>query len=266
MFKEEIVGILGAIVTYALAYYGFLEQVEFLQFVSSFLAGVFTTYVFQHRLQLEFEKRKIKREDAITMRNKVYGPIFREMNMILESVESLERPDWEITHKLEEITTHYLFYRMSRDLKSNFYALMDRLDKYERIHYATETMVLKEIRDAIKKAHRVDVGLSVDLVFLSLEIEDIGIDKITLEQALLQGIRPNDFIRTKKKEWGEDITIEVRIGRQSKNIGDFESLYEDVLREIEGEPLYKEENKQRKTLVKELEALLDQIKTFVTVQ
>lgn len=266
MFKEEIIGILGAIVSYALAYYGFLEQVEFLQFVSSFLAGVFTTYVFHHRLQVEFEKRKIKREDAITMRDKVYGPIFREMSKILESLELVKRPEWEITRKMEEMRNDYLFYKMSRDLKSKFYTLVDRLDKYDRIYHATETKVLKEIRDAVKKAHRVDVSVRVGTVFLSLEIDSITVGSITLEQALLQGTRPNDFIRTRKKEWGENITIEVRIGGQSKNISDFESLYEKVLDKIEGEPLYREEKKQRQSLVEELEMFLDQIKSFITVQ
>lgn len=266
MFKEEIIGILGAFVTYILAYYGFLEQVGFLQFLSSFLAGAFTTYVFQHRLQVELEKRKIRREDAITMRDKVYGPIFREMSEVLESVEQVKRPQWGITGKLEEIKNDYLFYNMSRDLKSKFYALVDRWGKYERIYHATEIMVLKEIKDAIKKVHSLDVSESSGLGWLRLEIGDIMFDSITLEQALLQGIPPNDFIRKQKKEWGEDMTIKVRIGGQNKNISDFESLYEKVLDEIKGELLYREEKKQRQALVEELEIFLDQIKAFITVQ
>ena len=237
MFREEIIGILGAIVTYALVYYGFLKQIEFLQFVSSFLAGVFTTYVFQHRLQIESEKRKIKREDAITMRDKVYGPIFREMSKILESLELVERPEWEITRKMEEMRNDYLFYKMNRDLKSKFYALVDRLDKYATIYQATQTMVLKEIREAVKKAHSLDVSVSLGQVWLRLEIDDITVDSITLERALLQGIHPNEFIRANEKEW-EDMTIEVTIKGQSKNISDFESLYKKVLDKIEGEPLY----------------------------
>lgn len=265
MFKEEIIGILSAIVSYTLAYYGFLEQVEFLQFAFSFLAGAFTTYVFQHRLQVEFEKRRIKREDVITMREKIYGPIFRMMNKILENLELVERPEWEVTRKLEEMKTDYLFYNMNRDLKSKFYTLVNRLDKYEGIYHATQTMILKEIRDAVKKAHSLDVSVSLGQVWLRLEIDDITVDSITLERALLQGIHPNEFIRANEKEW-EDMTIEVTIRGQSKNISDFESLYKKVLDKIEGEPLYREEKKQRRSLVKELKIFLDQIKTFITVQ
>jgi len=40
MYKEEILGIVGAIVSYALSYYGFLGQVEFLNlFLSSSLVS-----------------------------------------------------------------------------------------------------------------------------------------------------------------------------------------------------------------------------------
>lgn len=266
MFKEEIIGILGAIITYTLAYYGFLKQVEFLQFVSSFLAGVFTTYAFQHRLQIEFEKRKIKREDAITMRDEVYGPIFRGLSEILESMELVKGPEWEIIGKLKEMKNNYFFYGMSRDLKTKFYTLLDRLDKYQTIYYATQTMVLKKIRDAVKKAHSLDVSVALDQVWLRLEIEETMIDSITLERALLQEIRPNDFIKTTKKEWREDMTIIVTIGGQSKGISDFESLYEIVLDEIKGEPSCREEKKQRQILIEELGIFLDQIKAFVTVQ
>jgi len=231
------------------------------------IVGSIITYYTQKRTQERTWKRRIKREDAITMRAKVYGPIFKMMSEILESMEQVKRPDWEITNKLEEMRTQYLFYNMRRDLKNKFYTLVERLDKYETVYSATQTLVLRKIKEAVKKSHRMDVSVGESQVRLGLEIlkDAIEVGSITLEQAILQEIRPSDFIRTKKEVW-EDVIIDVRIGGQRKNIGDFESLYEDVLREIEGELLYRKEKKQRKALVEELEAFLDQIKTFVTVQ
>jgi len=268
MFKEEIIGIAAAIATYIFAYYGFLEQIEFLQFISSFLAGVFTTYVFQHRLQIEGEKRKIKREDAITMRDVVYGPIFREMNEILESMELGKSPEWEITSRLKEMKTHYLFYNMKRDLKNKFYTLAEKLDKYQTIYSSTQTLVLLKIREVVEKFHDIDVGRGMGQVRLRLELvkDAIGLGSIILDEAVLQGTKPSDFIRTKKEEWGDDISIEVRVGGKSKELSDFESLYENVLSEMEGEPLFREGKKQRQALVKELEMFLGKIEEFITVQ
>jgi len=268
LFKEEIIGILGAIASYVLAYVGFSMQVESLQFIFSFLAGAFTTYVFQHRLQVEFEKRKIKREDAITMRNKIYGPIFREMSMSLESVESGKGPEWEIVDKLKEMMrNNFFFFRMRKDLKSRFYALVERLYKYRSLHYATRTMILKEIKEAVEKDYRLDIGETIGRVFLRLNIDDLTVVYITLEQCLLRRMNLRDFIAAKRKEWGEDITrVEVRIGGEHKTFEDFESLYESVFDELEGDPFFQKEEKLRKSVVKELETFLGQIRDFITVQ
>ena len=104
-------------------------------------------------------------------------------------------------------------------------------------------------------------------VYLHLEkVNDaIIVGSITLEQAIMQRVHPSDFTNAKKKVWGEDIFIEVSIRGQKKNIGDFESLYATVLKEMETEPLFREEERQRKSLIEELEAFLNQIRVFITV-
>jgi len=268
MSKDDIIGIFGAALSSVFATLGFLWNIGALQLIFSFLAGSFTTYVVQRRLQMESERRKIEREDSITMRDKVYGPIFREMNEILESMELGKSPEWEITSRLKEMKTQYLFYNMRRDLKNKFYTLAEKLDKYQTIYSSTQTLVLLKIREAVEKFHDLDVSLGMGQVRLRLELlkDAIGLGSITLDEAILQGTNPSDFIRTKKKDWGEDIFIEVRVGGKSKELSDFESLYENVLSEMEGEPLFQEERKQRQALVKELEMFLGQIEEFITVQ
>jgi len=268
MSKDDIIGIFGAALSSVFATLGFLWSIGALQLIFSFLAGSFTTYVVQRRLQMESERRKIEREDAITMRDKVYGPIFREMSEILESMELGKDPDWEITSRLKEMKTQYLFYNMRRDLKNKFCTIAEKLDKYQTIYSSTQTLVLRKIKEAVKKFHDMDVSVGLGRVRLELELvkDAIGLGSITLEEVILQGIKPSDFIRTKKKEWGEDISIDIRVGGKSKELSDFESLHKNVLSEMEGEPLYRAEKKQRQALVEELEMLLDQIKDFITVQ
>lgn len=232
------------------------------------IVGSLITYYTQKRTHEKAWKRRIKREDAITMRDKVYGPIFREMSEILESMELGKSPDWEITSRLKEMKTQYLFYNMRRDLKNKFYTLAEKLDKYQTIYSSTQTLVLRKIKEAVKKFHDVDVSVSLGRVRLGLELvkDAIGLGSITLEEVILQRTKPSDFIRTKKKEWGENISIDIRVGGKSKELSDFKSLHENVLSEMEGEPLFREEKKQRQALVKELEIFLDQIKAFITVQ
>lgn len=59
MAKDDILGTLGAIVSWIATTASFLWNIGALQIVFSFLAGAFTTYVVQRRLQLESEKRRI---------------------------------------------------------------------------------------------------------------------------------------------------------------------------------------------------------------
>ena len=268
MSKDDIIGIFGAALSSVFAALGFLWSIGALQLIFSFLAGSFTTYVVQRRLQIESERRRIQREDAITMRDKVYGPIFREMSEILESMELGKSPDWEITRRLKEMKTQYLFYNMKRDLKNKFYIICEKLEKYQTIYSSTQTLVLRKIREAVEKSHKIDVSVSLGQVRLKLELvkDAMLLDSITLEEAILQGTTPSDFIRTKKKDWGENISIEVRVGGISKELSDFESLHEKVSSEMKGEPFYQAERTQRQTLVEELKMFLDQIKNFITVQ
>lgn len=266
--KAEIIAIALALIIYLLAYYGLQEQIEFLPPILFFLAGAFTTAVIQHRFQVEFEKRKIKREDAITMRDKIYGPIFREMSKSLESVESGEGPKWDNIEELKEMMrNNFFFFKIRPDLKTRFYALVERLEKYHRIHSATVTLVLHKIKDAVAKFHKRDISVSLNLVRLSLDMVKgaIQLDSINLEQTILKRIPPSDFIKTAKEVW-KDAVVNVWIAGGGKKISDFEALHKTVLDEMEKELLCQTEKKERNSLIEELETFLNQIKDFITVQ
>jgi hypothetical protein len=232
------------------------------------IVGSLIAYYTQKRTQEKAWTRRIKREDALTMKDKVYGPIFREMNEILESMELGEGPDWETICRLKGMKSVYLFYNMRWGLKNKFHILTDKLEKYQTIYSSTQTLVLHKIRELVKKFHERDVGLTNSQVRLGLELvkDAIGLGSITLEEVIMQETKPSDFIRTKKMEWGEDILINIRVGGESKELSDFELLHENVLNEMEKEPLFQEKKKQRQTLTKELVIFLDQIRAFITVQ
>lgn len=267
MSKDDIVGIFGAVLSSVFATLGFLWSIGVLQLIFSFLAGSFTTYVIQRRLQMESEKRKISRENAIVMRDTIYGPIFKDLSEILESVKLVDRWDWDILGDLKGIRTHYLFFTISQDLKNKLSELLNRVEKYQTILIATETMLQNIVREETKKVYHVDVGFDARGIRLSLLIGEITVSEITLQQILFLDIAPKDFVRTETEKWGKGILVKVSIrGEKSDNLSDFESLYKLVLPKIGKEPLYTEERKQRARLINELEAFLEQIKVFVNLE
>jgi hypothetical protein len=73
-----------------LAAAGFVWNIGFFQLVFPYLAGALTTYVIQHRLQMESEKRENQRQNYELMRDKIYGPIFQGTSVLLEKVLKFE--------------------------------------------------------------------------------------------------------------------------------------------------------------------------------
>lgn len=268
MSKDDIVGVIGAFLSTLLAAIGFLWSIGFLQLIFTFLTGAFTTYVVQHRLQVESEKRKIKREDAIIMRDKVYGPIFMMASEILESMEQVRESPWETVTELEKMKTEYLFYNVRQDLKSKFYTLLERLNVYTTVYSSAQALILRKMREVVQKFHEKDISVSLNQVRLHLEkVKDaIIVGSITLEEAILRRTHPSDFVKSKKEVWGDDLYVVVSIAGDKKSISDLELLYETVLKEMKKEPLFQEEENQRKSLVRELEAFLCEIKGFISAQ
>jgi uncharacterized membrane protein len=62
MDRELGIGIAIVVVSVVLDYLAFVWKIEFMQFVLTFLAGSFSTYVVQHKLQAESEKKSLGEE------------------------------------------------------------------------------------------------------------------------------------------------------------------------------------------------------------
>jgi len=263
-WRENLGWLIGSIATAITLALGWLFESGVLNTIVGIVVGAGIALFIQSRTQ----KRAWKREDFVTMRDKIYGPIFRELNEISADIEDSQTYYLlEHSKKLTEITAHYLFHNMKRDLISKFIAILDGLEKYESIHHATQTLVLQKIRDEVKKSYQLDIQISLGQVRLSLQVVEgaIQVGSIMLEKAILQRMHPEDFVRTKREEW-EDLFVKVWIGGEKRSLEDFVSLYENVLNDLESEPLFQAEKKQRESIIQELEAFLKEIKTFITVE
>ena len=63
MHREEIIGIVIAVVFLVLTIASYYWNFEIGKFAFAFLSGIFTTYVIQYRLRREAENREIKRQN-----------------------------------------------------------------------------------------------------------------------------------------------------------------------------------------------------------
>lgn len=264
MAKDDIIGIFGAVLSSVFATLGFLWNIGTLQLIFSFLAGSFATYLVQRRLQVESEKRRIRRENAIVMRKNVYGPMFKGLSEILEDVKSAQQSQQEIPESLGRVLTHYLFPTVRHDLRQKFSVILDRFEKYQSIRRATEVMIQDAIREEIAQAYNVDRGTRKILPYITLLIGKVHVAGTPLTEILLSRIAPQDFVRIETEKWGK-AQVEISIRGKKGSLDDFQSLYKDVLRKVETEHLFQEEKEQKARLVEELAEFLSQIKAFVNL-
>jgi hypothetical protein len=270
MTKEDTLGVLGVILSSLFAAIGFLWSIGVLQLVFSFLAGSFSTYIIQHRLQMESEKRTTKRENAILMRDTIYGPIFKGVSNILEDVKSDQIIDLTTCSHLNEVTEHHLFSTIEPNLQDRLSYLLDKLDKYQNIRSATQLKFNREFRKIMEKTFHVDTGGDSNQ-YLNLLIGEVQVAYIDLAQMLLKRITPDDFVNAERKKWSEDLTIGSSLERFAKSenqqqvLSKFELLYKTALQEVMKEPLYEQELEQRTRLLVDLEGFLSQIRVFVNL-
>jgi hypothetical protein len=264
MYREEIIGIFLAMVSIILTILGYHFNIEVMKFIFAFLSGVFTTYVIQFRLKTESEKRETIRKHKLTMKKTIYGPIFEELNLTLDTVQSPQSVGLESCDKIKKISKHYLFFKISRDLRSKLSEICDRIDKYERIHRATELMLQGIIRGEVEKQHKIDIDHNEFTPDIALLIGEVHVARISLRNSLLLDIEPQKFIEKETEKWGKSIQIEVSIGGKKGTLSDFELLRKSVELEAKKDLLYEEEKIQRGRLKSGLDEVLKKIEPFVS--
>ncbi len=266
MSKDDIVGGLGLALSSALAFLGFLWNIGILQTLFTFLIGAFATYIVQNRLQAQAEKRKTKRENAIVMRDTIYGPILMALSQIMEKIRSGEAYfSPSVTQDLDNVMNHYLFYMVSKDLKDRLYDLSKRVEKYEAINLAATNILNDSIKEKANRIYGIDIG-SQD-PWIRIKLGNTQVEAISLKQTLHTNMTPSRFVENGAQKWGESISVDISIsGTKENELSKFESLYELVLDDMRKTPLYVEERRQNTRLIEELEGVISQIKVLVNFE
>jgi len=157
MQKDDLVSGLGAAGSAVGIFIGFLWNVGLIQLVFSFLAGSFSTYFIQNRLQLQAEKRRIERDHRILMRDKIYGPLYEVSNEVLTKLRislklehnELGRPQ---SDELNRIIDNYLFLLVEKPLKDLASKIRYNLFEYAQLLTKAEMAVSDISKELIVQA------------------------------------------------------------------------------------------------------------------
>jgi len=214
--KEDLIGGIGAIASAFAVVLGYLWSLGLLQLLFSFLAGSFSTYLIQHRLQVESEKRRISREHGILMRDKVYGPLFQAMNQALERLEDIRRPDEGTYDKnplkdIEGVMEHYLFRLSEEELRNKVSQIYDDLVEYRealhRAYMAVYELTISKFTEAY--GHKVS-NIEPQAIYFRLLEHGMMVQYSDLIKAILKRTQPLELLQEAMVGL-ENPTIEVSI-------------------------------------------------------
>jgi hypothetical protein len=215
--KEDLVGGISALVSALAATLGYLWNIGFIQLIFSFLAGSFSTYLIQHRLQIESENRRIAREHGILMRDSIYGPLFKALNQALDWIGDFrdvydKNPLIDITGIME----NHLYRLVDEGLRSEIWQVYDGLLKYgnllARAKRAVYDLALSRLKESYPNVKNTDPRQT----YFFLNEHGMTVKTISFETAIL---KRSDPIKTFQKAMGdlEDPAIEVIMDQERSN-------------------------------------------------
>ena len=266
-YKGEIIGGSVAAISSLFAVLSYLWDIGFLPSVFSFLSGAFITYVVQHRLQMESEKRKNEREHAILMRDKVYGLIFMEVTKLMENINDGVN-EYALEERLDNIMLHYLYFTVKSSLRNQLTSLLERYSKYKTIRNSAEKTLERIVSKELKRLYRVDASHPTAAAYLRIYVGETFESAITIKETVFQKVIPKDFVEKEKQKWGKNVVVHVDISgaHGEVDLKDFEQLNESVLSEVEKKPVFADESEHRKRIIQEIETFLGMVKPFVDLK
>jgi len=231
--------------------------------ISSYLSGAFSVVLSSFLLQTFFKKRERKEKHAETMRKEVYGPLFEQISDIWKKLESGSYwRDLSSATQLRKIKSHHLFSLASSELEENLSKIIESHEMYERIRNAKRLALNQVIVESVMKLCNVHIGLE-DQLALRLCIGKAMVSSTSLRQSMFKQIRPEDFVVEEKRKYG-NVQIEFGMGT-CKGLSAFQSIYDNVLKEIENDKVFVDEIEKRRKLIEELKDYSEKIKGCIKI-
>jgi|SRR5271157_5977157 len=225
------------------------------------VAGALITLMGEYQI----ERRHSKKE----MEDRIYGPMFRETRAMSETLKTFGESNYTSIPNQSEWRNDYLFFTIGQDLERKWFELMEILAQYQTIRYAAQSRLDDATKRYVEITNRTTLtggATTADYYWLRLLLGKPMARSLNLRSAIFLKMTAQDFIKKEKEKWGEEMQVDVSLPgfRSAMNTQEeFEKLYNSMLEEMDKDPLYQMEQKQRTYLLKKLESFLGQIEPFI---
>jgi hypothetical protein len=216
--KGDAISGIGTVISAIGAALGYLWNIGLLQLLFSFLAGSFSTFLVQHKLQIESEKRTIARDHAIMMRDELYGPLFEALNCARDKITEIKDPHGDSANgnALEEIKAameDYRFLLVDKDTRGKIQWLHSEL-----LNYSTLLSLASEAISEICRKHAHELSptakpqYATQIWFILYE-NKMTIKVIDLQEAIMKRINPLELFREVGEHF-ENPSIEISLDQE----------------------------------------------------
>jgi len=256
---------IGAIGSTLAATIGYLWNIGFIQLMFSFLAGSFSTYLIQHRLQIENEKRRIAREHGILMRDTIYGPLFQALNQALERIEDATDPlevsyDKNPPKKIDEVMENHLYLLVDEELKNELCKICDGLLKYRNLLARAERGVYDLAQSKLNELYPEVKNRDPRQTYFLLSEHGMPIETVRFIKAILKRSTPLSFFRKTMTDL-ESPEIKVIMGQEeSKDLNKIGEVFAQIEGAAWKEKRLIEFESERKKLVSALKLIIPKLK------
>lgn len=144
--RENLGWLIGSIITAVAMAISWLASSDIFTTLLAVLVGAGITYFVQTRTQKKAQERAWKREYTLDIIEKVYGPLFEEIDKLLRHMKN-EYYEMLSTPKLWEIESTYRYLMLDEDFKRNVKQFYGKVEAFNK----TLTRIRREILDTIVK-------------------------------------------------------------------------------------------------------------------
>jgi hypothetical protein len=237
------------------------------QGVFSFLAGSFSTYVIQRKLQVSAEKRKYERGYKRAMRERIYGPSFEGFTLTLNRLQDIQDPkeDDHISplEGINNIMGSYLFLLAEAEIKEKITKLHHSLSEYSTLLHDAEEIV-SAISIGVIHDEAAEIRC-VNLKATEFSIKSIKVPKRTL--GLRDAIfRKNNSLKLFQKDGFNPNTLTIYTDSETQEMTDtakIQKVYNDIMKKAWADSKVVEHEEKREHLIKDIEELIPKLRSKI---
>jgi hypothetical protein len=271
--RDNLGWLIGSIVTVAAMVVSWLVSSGIFTTLLAVLVGAGITYFVQTRTQKKTQEREWKREHTLEIIEKIYGPLFEEIDNLLrymrmEIYEMLSTPKWW------EIQSTYRYLMLDEDFKKKTKQLYEKVETFNK----TLTRIKREVLDTIVKEEAEEFlrfqPKTLDLVVKGIRFNEWTSMKVEIPTTLLKRKQPIEMVSDLYPELKKP-SFYLEIISPSGNpysythpewMKEFDKFWKRSSSRLEADPIVKTLRKQYNELIQEMEKIRKELETRIQRQ